>query len=70
MKIKIIKECNFPLDSIHDLGEERNERAVRIGLAKFVRDSFEDSDDGTKGIVTRKTPEQADKEIKKANKKK
>jgi hypothetical protein len=39
MKIKIIKECNFPLGSIQDLGEERNTRAVRVGLAEWVKES-------------------------------
>jgi len=37
MKIKIIKECNFPVGSIQDLGDERNERAVRLGLAKWEK---------------------------------
>jgi hypothetical protein len=33
MEIKIIKKCNLPIDSIQDLGQERNERAVKKGLA-------------------------------------
>ena len=35
MEIKIIKKCNFPVDSILDLGEERNERAISKGLAQW-----------------------------------
>lgn len=35
MKIKIIKKCNFPIDSVHDLGQKRNERAVAKGLAQW-----------------------------------
>jgi len=33
MEIKIIKKCNLPIDSIQDLGQERNKRAVKNGLA-------------------------------------
>lgn len=33
MEIKIIKKCNLQIDSIQDLGQERNERAVKKGLA-------------------------------------
>jgi hypothetical protein len=35
MEIKIIKQCNLPIGSIHDLGKERNERAVKKGLAEW-----------------------------------
>lgn len=35
MEIKIIKKCNLPIGSIHDLGKERNERAVNKGLAEW-----------------------------------
>lgn len=33
------------------------------------KEPYSESEEGTKGIVYRKTPEEADKEIKKANKK-
>lgn len=39
MEIKIIKECNFPVGSIQDLGQERNERAVKKGLAEWVKEN-------------------------------
>lgn len=50
-----------------DLGEKRNILAVQNKRA--VWSDYEDSEEGTKGISTRKTPEEADKEIKKLNKK-
>lgn len=38
MKIRIIKECNFPIDSIQDLGKERNENAIKNGFAVEVKE--------------------------------
>ena len=40
MNIKIIKRCNFIVGDVVNLGEERNERAVRLGLAEFTEDEI------------------------------
>ena len=39
-------------------------------VSELKEETFENSEDGTKGISTRKTIEQVDREIKKLNKKK
>ena len=40
MNIKIIKRCNFIVGDVVNLVEERNERAVRLGLAEFTEDEI------------------------------
>lgn len=71
MKIILLKDFlgNKETDII-DVSDKRGNYLVKTGVAKIdTDDSYENSEDGTKGIVTRKTIQQADKEIKKANKK-
>lgn len=65
-KDKVIGEV-YKVGFETDLGEKRNILAVQNKRA--IWSDYKDSEEGTKGIVTRKTPEEADKEIKKLNKK-
>lgn len=71
MKVVLLKDFlgNKETDTVN-VSDKRGNYLVRMKIAKLENDSYESSEDGTKGIVTRKTIEQADKQIKKLNKKK
>ena len=62
---KLSDKKNYSVGDTIELSED-----VAIQLLEEKRIELNDTSDGTDGIVTRKTPEQADREIKKANKKK
>lgn len=69
VKVRVISVVKgFKVGQEVDLSKERAELGVKNGLCEII-DSYEDSEEGTKGIVTRKTPKQADKEIKELNRK-
>jgi len=74
MKYEVLKpffkqseQKNYAIGDFIELSEEDAENMLKYDLVK--NNSYANSEEGTKGIVTRKTPEQADKEIKKLNKK-
>jgi len=64
---KLSEKKNYEKNDYIELSDEQASTLVKEG--RIESDKFKDSDDGTKGIATRKTPEQADKEIKSLNKK-
>jgi len=69
VKIKVLKTVtNYKEGDIAEVSEERAKSAIERGLAEFY-EAYEDSEEGTKGITTRKNIKQVDKEIKKLNKK-
>lgn len=63
---KLSDQKNYYTGDEVELSKEQASILVKEG--RIESDTFKDSEDGTKGISTRKTPEQADKEIKKAKK--
>jgi len=64
---KLSDKKNYEKGDDIELSDEQAYALVKEG--RIESDTFKDSQDGTKGIVTRKAPEQADKEIKSLNKK-
>ena len=71
MKVVLLKNFGrYKETDIIEVSDKRANYLGKIGVAKLNDNSYENSEDGTKGIITRKTIEQADKEIKKLNKKK
>jgi len=70
MKITLLKNyLNNTKGETIDVTDKRGKYLVNVGVGIEENNSYENSNDGTKGITTRKTPEQADKEIKSLNKK-
>lgn len=78
MKIKLLKDH---LDNVSgetiEVTEERAYYLFRVGVAnvnskkqtKELKEPYSESNEGTKDIVTRLTPEESDYEIKEQNKK-
>ena len=64
---KLSDKKNYEKGDDIELTDEQALLLVQEG--RIESDTFKYSEDGTKGITTRKTPEQADKEIKSLNKK-
>jgi len=70
MEITLLKNyLNNTKGETIEVTDKRGKYLVNVGIGIEESDSYEDSNEGTKGIATRKTPEQADKEIKSLNKK-
>jgi len=78
MKIKLLKDhLDHTAGDTVEVTTERGGYLVRVGVAeeskdkkhtKELKEPYSKSKEGTKGIVYKKTPEEADAEIKKLNK--
>lgn len=74
MKFKVLKPFfklserrNYSVDEVIELSKEDAQAMINDGFIEDVNKPFKDK--GTKDIVSRKTIEEADAEIKEANKK-
>lgn len=64
---KLSEQKNYVIDDEIELSDEDAKSMNWYVVGN--KEPYSESEEGTKGIVYRKTPEEADKEIKKVNKK-